>query len=356
MKSIARPSKTGLSAEKRPGPSRLSRVLLLAYVYRSPMLIACAFAAGALWGASQQFHSAPPSVTHEEVTANETKIDKGQTNKAKAPAAATIASGTEILLTSPSTMKEEPTNPDDRSKEPKVRSVQNSAVDLGEIGNMDKTISDLGLALDRMGDTVGKMQATLSEVKHTDSVAANQPKAEIAGSPAVKVSMAEDLVKVPDSLDVASPDDKALRSQLAGRLEAARKSEDKSAAEQAKRELEMFDATLSTEIDFRIADDGDKRTGFWRAKSQSGPKQYFVAVEAFADGKKVKWSILDSDTGKIVAVDRFGLEVDEKTFAAIAADKKADGKIDKADIGLKPVGRILPVWAVNTDGTTIAGI
>jgi hypothetical protein len=50
------------------------------------------------------------------------------------------------------------------------------------------------------------------------------------------------------------------------------------------------------------------------------------------------------------------LGVEESTFAEFAADFQDDGRVNSAIVGIKPVGRIQPVWSVKTNGVTIAGV
>jgi hypothetical protein len=160
----------------------------------------------------------------------------------------------------------------------------------------------------------------------------------------------------PASLPGMSAEDAAVHDRLAARLADADAKGDDKARKAAKAELDMFEATLNTLIEFRIVDRKGEKPGFWRTLvGDDATKQFFVVVEAVVDEKTVNWAVRDADSGKVVSDAKFGLRVDEKTFAELSADKKDDGRIDKMVVGLKPVGRITPVWSIKTDGETITG-
>jgi hypothetical protein len=154
-----------------------------------------------------------------------------------------------------------------------------------------------------------------------------------------------------------SDQDAALRTRLLERVSKAKSSGDLKTLSEAEAELSMFHKTLGTLIEFRIVDRKGAKAGFWRSPSDDPrTKQFFLVVEAVVDGKTVTWAIKDADSGRVASTETFGLNVDEKTFAEFSDDKKEDGRIDDLVVGLKPVGRITPVWNVKTSGETISGV
>ncbi|MBY3150905.1 hypothetical protein HFO56_00485 [Rhizobium laguerreae] len=153
-----------------------------------------------------------------------------------------------------------------------------------------------------------------------------------------------------------SPEDAAVHARLEARLKELEGKGDKAGIKAARAELEMFEATLATMIEFRIVDRKGEKPGFWRTLvGDPDTKQFFVVVEAVVDGQQVNWAVRDADSGKVVSSAKFALRVDEKTFAELSADKKDDGRIADMVVGLKPVGRITPVWSIKTDGETVTG-
>lgn len=118
-------------------------------------------------------------------------------------------------------------------------------------------------------------------------------------------------------------------------------------------ETSNSDAAFRAEVSFRIVDGDDAESGFWRAETKEGPRQYFVVVEAVSDGKAMDWKVKDSDTGRMATVPRFALRVDEDAFARVAEDKRDDGRIDMSEVGIKPSGHGAPAWTISTTGETI---
>lgn len=201
-------------------------------------------------------------------------------------------------------------------------------------------IGEIAAAVDTLGIRADDMESTLKEAKPAFEVEPANP----------EVAAHVDTSKAPDM----SSEDAKVHARLEARLKEFTAKGDKSGIKAAKSELDMFEATLSTLIEFRIVDRKGEKPGFWRTLVDNPKtKQFFVVVEAVVDGEPVNWAVRDADSGKIVSGAKFALKVDEKTFAELSADKKDDGRIANMVVGLKPVGRITPVWSIKTDGETI---
>ena len=206
-------------------------------------------------------------------------------------------------------------------------------------------LADLAEAIDNLGIKVSELEKVLPP---RETPSGSQDEGAERPAPAASV--------LPDPVVSPSGEDATLRERLVSRLTEARGKDDPEAVRMAESELSMFDSTLRTEIGFRIVDREDERPGFWRyEKGNESNRQFFVVVEAVVEGERVNWAVRDADSGRVVSGPRFALRVDEQTFAGLAADKKDNGRIDGMAVGIKPVGRIAPVWSIKTDGTTITG-
>nr|WP_250808096.1 DUF6384 family protein [Neorhizobium tomejilense] len=209
-------------------------------------------------------------------------------------------------------------------------------------------MKDLVSAVDNLGIRVSEAEKKLTAAQKEEPVATELKTDGKATTPMVKAE------PVPKGM---SPDDTALFEKLAARVAAARFAKDAKAIKAAEAEFAMFKATLDTLIEFKIVDRKDVRSGFWRSPTDApSVKQFYLVVEAIVDGKPVNWAIKDADTDRVVSTAAFGLMVDEKTFAEFAQDKTEDGRIDDLIVGIKPVGRITPVWSIQTGGQTISGV
>jgi hypothetical protein len=203
-------------------------------------------------------------------------------------------------------------------------------------------IGDIAAAVDTLGIRADSIETALSEEKPVDVAKPENP-------------LVKDHADAPKTPELSAEDAK-VRGRLEARLKDFTTKGDKAGIKAAKGELDMFEATLSTLIEFKIVDREGEKPGFWRTLADDPKtKQFFVVVEAVVDGETVNWAVRDADSGKIVSGARFALKVEEKTFAELSADKKDDGRIANMVVGLKPVGRITPVWSIKTDGETITG-
>lgn len=216
-----------------------------------------------------------------------------------------------------------------------------SSIDMGELAS---AVDSLGIRADQLEEALPKAEQS--------------PKEQVSSALQAQEPVAVETETVPEREQplprAMSAEDAEVHQRLVARLEDVQARGDANGVKAAKAELDMFEATLDTLIEFRIIDRQGEKPGFWRTLvDDAKTKQFFVVVEAVVDGKPVNWAVRDADSGKVVSGARFGLRVDEKTFAELSADKKDDGRIDNMVVGLKPVGRIMPVWSIKTDGETI---
>lgn len=218
-----------------------------------------------------------------------------------------------------------------------------SSIDMGELAS---AVDSLGFRADQLEEALPK------EVQSPVEQAPLAPQVQEPVSVETKTETPPDRKK--PLTPAMSPEDAEVHKRLTARLADVQAKGDANGVKAAKAELDMFQATLDTIIEFRIIDRQGEKPGFWRTLvDDAKTKQFFVVVEAVVDGKPVNWAVRDADSGKVVSGARFGLRVDEKTFAELSADKKHDGRIDNMVVGIKPVGRITPVWSIKTDGETI---
>jgi hypothetical protein len=216
-----------------------------------------------------------------------------------------------------------------------------SSIDMGELAS---AVDSLGIRTEQLEEAIPQAELALDQKLPQDT--RPQENVPVAATPVAKQAPARAM----------TVDDAEVHKRLLARLDEVRAEGDANGVKSAKAELDMFEATLDTPIEFRIVDRSGEKPGFWRTLvNDAKTKQFFVVVEAVVDGKAVNWAVRDADTGKVVSRERFGLRVDEKTFSGLSADKKDDGRIDNMVVGLKPVGRITPVWSIKTDGETITG-
>lgn len=207
-------------------------------------------------------------------------------------------------------------------------------------------LSEIASAVESLGIRAEQLDEALPQ--------AELPQKELAPQVQEPVAVAAETAAKQAPSRAMSTEDAEVHKKLVARLEDVRARGDANGVKAAKAELDMFEATLATAIEFRIIDRNGEKPGFWRTLvDDAKTKQFFVVVEAVVDGKAVNWAVRDADTGEVVSGARFGLRVAEKTFADLSADKKEDGRIDNMVVGLKPVGRITPVWSIKTDGETI---
>lgn len=121
-------------------------------------------------------------------------------------------------------------------------------------------------------------------------------------------------------------------------------------------QLRVLGERLQQQYELRIVSRPGEQSGVWRVPSEnSSARNYYLIVEAVApDGRAVAVPIRNEEDGRMRNVRTFGLRVDESTFERVAADKRDDGIIQQAVVGVKRRGELDPEYSVATTGATIA--
>ena len=83
-------------------------------------------------------------------------------------------------------------------------------------------------------------------------------------------------------------------------------------------------------------------SGVWRRPpGNSKARNYYLIVEAFApDGRKLSLPIRNEESGATETVTKFGVRVPQKTFEAVAQDKRDDGIVQRNRFGVKRRGTL----------------
>ena len=124
-----------------------------------------------------------------------------------------------------------------------------------------------------------------------------------------------------------------------GKAAAARGDAD--GAREAIAALDAIDAKLLQTYDLRIVSDRDDDSGVIRYPDDSDTPNYYLIVEAIgSDGKRMRMSILNEETGKTRRERRWGIRVPEQTFEAVKQDKIDDGIIQNRILGHKLRGEL----------------
>jgi hypothetical protein len=128
-----------------------------------------------------------------------------------------------------------------------------------------------------------------------------------------------------------------------------------SAAEVALSDLKALRAQLEQEYELRIVSRRQERSGVWRSPSLNPQaRNYYIIAEAVtADGTVLTLPVTNEEDGKTYNVSAWGLRVDERLFAQIAADKQDDGIIQNRRFGIKRRGYLEPEYLMPTTGAAI---
>ena len=127
------------------------------------------------------------------------------------------------------------------------------------------------------------------------------------------------------------------------------------AAEGVQRELETLLDELELAYEVRIVSRPNELSGVWRVPDLNpDARNYYLIVEAVdAGGNVLRRRVRNEEDGRIYAVRKWGVRVDEATFEAVAADKRDDGIIEDYVLGSKAAGKLEPDYRVPTTGATI---
>lgn len=180
----------------------------------------------------------------------------------------------------------------------------------------------------------------------------------------VKLPDMRERAALPASLDstfgqiVQMADDKGATDAAQAMLQDARVAIDRGdipAANGQRLQLEQMLATLQSEYELRIVARANENSGVWRVPAVNpNARNYYLIVEAIAkNGERLRLPIENEEDGKIRKVTKWGVRVDERTFEAVAADKRDDGIIQGDVIGRKARGKLNADYIVPTTGDTI---
>jgi hypothetical protein len=137
--------------------------------------------------------------------------------------------------------------------------------------------------------------------------------------------------------------------------EAAVASRDYDGARVAVADLTTLGAKLQQQYELRIVSRPGEQSGIWRIPDDNrGAENYYLIVEAIApDGTAVRLPVVNEENGRTERVTRWGLRVDQETFERVAADKRDDGIIQQAVVGVKRRGELDAQFSVPTTGAAI---
>lgn len=137
--------------------------------------------------------------------------------------------------------------------------------------------------------------------------------------------------------------------------QAALGNEDRDGAREALAELKDARTILGQEYTVRIVNRPGENTGVWRIPDvNTGARNYYIIVEAVdPSGAPLSVPIENEETKKIERVKQWGLRVDERTFRAVAEDKRDDGIIEQDRFGYKAPGDLVPHYEMRTTGGAI---
>jgi hypothetical protein len=137
--------------------------------------------------------------------------------------------------------------------------------------------------------------------------------------------------------------------------EAAVANRDYDTARVAVGDLTALSAKLQQQYELRIVSRPGEQSGVWRVPDDNrGARNHYLIVEAIApDGNAVRLPIVSEEDGETERVTTWGLRVDEATFERVAADKRDDGIIQQAIVGVKRRGELNPQYSVPATGAAI---
>jgi hypothetical protein len=154
-------------------------------------------------------------------------------------------------------------------------------------------------------------------------------------------------------LQVAATDDaRVAAGKLLAAGQAALRDEDTGRAKAVLASLDDLRDRLDQEYRLRIVNRPGEHTGVWRVPDvNTAARNYYIVVEPI----DVRGDVLTVpvETGRTERVKKWGLRVDERTFDAVANDKKDDGIIQRDSFGAKRRGALVPEYEMPTTGAAI---
>ena len=124
---------------------------------------------------------------------------------------------------------------------------------------------------------------------------------------------------------------------------------------QAIADLTALRDRLRTEYTLKILSREGERSAFWRVPDTTpDATNYYLIVQAIGpDGKPLTLPITNEETGKTENVDTWGARVPESTYRAVENDKRDDGIIERATVGIKEYGFLDPDYVMSVQGGAV---
>jgi hypothetical protein len=153
----------------------------------------------------------------------------------------------------------------------------------------------------------------------------------------------------------ATGDARAAAGQFLAAGQAALRDEDAGRAKAALTALEDLRIRLEQEYTLRIVNRPGEHSGVWRIPDvNTAARNYYIVVEPIdARGEVLTVPVENEETGRTERVSKWGLRVDERTFNAVADDKKDDGILQRDRFGAKRRGALVPEYELPTTGAAI---
>lgn len=150
--------------------------------------------------------------------------------------------------------------------------------------------------------------------------------------------------------NAAAVEAKAQQLRQAG-LAAAAAGEAAPARDAAAEMSAMLDE-LRLAYDIKIVSRPGEMSGFWRIpKVNPQGRNYYLIVEALdANGRVLERPVVNEETGAREQASKWAVRVPETVFDAFQLDKRDDGIIQGAVIGVKRRGELDPDWRIETLG------
>jgi len=165
------------------------------------------------------------------------------------------------------------------------------------------------------------------------------------------------LAGVDEAIRRVARDETALEAAqtIRARGEAALATGDAKEIESALAALQTLKASLEQEYVVRIVSRPGEMSGVFRIPADNpSAKNYYLIVEAIgSDGKALPLPTTSEEDGSTKTVEQWGLRVNERDYAAVAADKQDDGIIQNRDIGIKERGLLEPRYTIVIPGGAI---
>ena len=152
---------------------------------------------------------------------------------------------------------------------------------------------------------------------------------------------------------VQQAENDALEARSHGKDAAAKG--DRAAAEAAIADLTAIRDTLRLSYQLMIVDRPGVKWGFWTfPEDNSEATNYYLVVEARdTTGTALALPIRSEQTGIAETVSMWGIRVPEEVYRAAEADKRDNGTIQHALIGIKDFGFLEPDYTVQVLGGTV---